>query len=101
MPRGQTEIRTIVDVEFSDKTFTVDALKFPADSQFIAMVSDAAGVFFFRNFVVKPCVKALTSFHHRCWNRWNKRDSYRRRLEKHYVSRDKDQNSRLLLLLKT
>lgn len=44
MPRGLTEIRTIVDVEFSDKTFTVDALKFPASSQFIAMVSDAEGV---------------------------------------------------------
>ena|SRR5258706_14206920 len=100
MPRRLTEIRSIVDVEFSDKTFTLDTLKFPADSQFIAMVSDATGVSFFPNCAVKPCVKALTSFHHRCWNWWNKRDSYRRRLEKHYMSPDKDHNSRLLLLPK-
>ena len=43
LPGGGPEIRTIVDVAFSDKTFNLDALKFPADSQFIAMVSDAHG----------------------------------------------------------
>ncbi len=43
LPRGGTEVRTIVDEAFSDKTFKLDALKFPADSQFIAMVSDATG----------------------------------------------------------
>ena len=43
MPRGGNETRTILDQEFSDKTFTLDALKLPADSQFIAMVSDATG----------------------------------------------------------
>ena len=37
----------------------------------------SAGVSLFRNCAVKPCVKALTSLHHRCRNRWNKRDSYR------------------------
>ena len=46
MPRLQKEIRSIVDVEFSDKTYTLDTLKFPSDSQFIAMVSDATGVSF-------------------------------------------------------
>lgn len=43
LPRGGPEIRTIVDEAFSDKTFKLDALKFPADSQFMAMVSDATG----------------------------------------------------------
>ena len=43
MPGGPPEIRSIVDASFSDKTFNLDALKFPADSQFIAMVSDATG----------------------------------------------------------
>jgi hypothetical protein len=98
MPRLSTEIRTIVDVQFSEKTYTLTALKFPADSQFIAMVSDATGGSFFRNCSVKPCVKALTSTQSRCWNWWNKRDSYRLRLEKHLVSPDNDLNSRLLLL---
>lgn len=77
MPGGLPEIRTIVDTEFSAKTFELDTLKFPANSQFIAMVSDANGMSFFCNYSVKRCVKALTSFYHRCWNRWNKRDSYR------------------------
>ena len=43
LPRGGPEVRTIVDEAFSDTTFKLDALKFPADSQFIAMVSDATG----------------------------------------------------------
>ena len=98
MPRLQTEIRSIVDQEFSVKTFKLDTLKFPADSQFIAMVSDATGVSFFHNCSVKRCIEALTSIHHRCWNRWNKRYSYRLRLEQHLVSPDRDQISRLLLL---
>jgi hypothetical protein len=44
MPGGTTEIRKIVDVEFSDKTYQLDALRLPANSQFIAIVSDATGV---------------------------------------------------------
>ena len=43
LPGGGPETRRIVDVAFSDKTFKLDALKFPAYSQFIAMVSDATG----------------------------------------------------------
>lgn len=98
MPRSQKEIRSIVDEEFSDKTFKLDALKFPADSVFIAMVSDATGGCSFRSCSVKRRVEALTSIHLRCWNRWNKRYSYCLRLEQHLVSPDRDQNSRLLLL---
>ena len=45
MPGSATEVRMIVDQEFSDKTFTLDALRLPANSQFIAMVSDATGVY--------------------------------------------------------
>jgi len=60
MPRSLTEIRSIVDVEFSDKTFTLDTLKFPTDSQFIAMVSDATGVSFFHNF---PCIAVHQGTH--------------------------------------
>jgi hypothetical protein len=59
IPGGGTEIRTIVDEVFSDKTFKLDALRLPARSQFVAMVSDADGEC--------PsellCVEALTSIH--------------------------------------
>ena len=44
MPGGGDDIRKIVDEQFSDKTFTLDALKFPASSEFFAMVSDATGL---------------------------------------------------------
>ena len=44
MPGGGGDIRKIVDEQFSDKTFTLDALKFPASSEFFAMVSDATGL---------------------------------------------------------
>ena len=98
MPGGQAEIRVIVDEAFSEKTFKLNALKFPANSQFVAMVSDANGMSFSRICAVRGCIKALTSFYHRCWNRWNKLDSYRLRLEKLLVSPEKQHNSRILLL---
>ena len=95
LPRGGPEIRTIVDVAFSDKTFNLDALKFPADSQFIAMVSDAKG----KNpsGVIVLC-RGTHSAHQRCWNRWNKRDSYRLRFKQHLVSFDGCHTSPILLL---
>ena len=44
IPGGGAEIRSIVDEQFSDKTFTLNALKLPANSAFVAMVSDATGL---------------------------------------------------------
>lgn len=44
LPDGQTEIRTIVDVEFSEREFTLPALAFPGESNFLAMMGDSTGV---------------------------------------------------------
>jgi len=42
---GPPEIRRIQNVQFSDNSYTIDKLAYPANTDFIAMLSDSKGPF--------------------------------------------------------